>query len=87
MINHAVQLHLSIAQDYLFRKVLPHVEARYGLSMAVQSRTWVDVNLKLFEILGRLSLTGLWIVWLSERMPTSERGDLDAKLRELSKMC
>ena len=86
VINHAVQLHLSIAQDYLFRKVLPHVEARYGLSMAVQSRTWVDVNLKLFEILGRLSLTGLWIVWLSERMPTSERGDLDAKLRELSKM-
>jgi hypothetical protein len=75
VLHHAINLHLTIASELLERKVLPHVEARDALSMAVQTRSSVDVNLKLFDILGRISLTGLWVYWFAER-------DLDMKRKE-----
>lgn len=87
VIDHAVQLHLLIAQDYLFRKILPHVGVRYGISMAVQSRSAVDVNLRLFETLGRIALTGLWIHWMLERIPDTEKTvPLRTQLGELTTM-
>src|SRR6266567_660484 len=42
---YAIQLHLAIATELLERKVLPHVGARDAISMAVQTRSSVDVNL------------------------------------------
>lgn len=87
VIECAVQLHLLIAQEYLFRKILPHVGIRYGISMAVQSRSAVDVNLRLFDILGRIALTGLWVHWMIERMPdTKKAASLRAQLGELTAM-
>lgn len=69
VLNHAIRLHLAIASELLERKILPHVGTRDGISMAVQTRSSVDVNLKLFDILGRIALTGLWVHWFIERYP------------------
>lgn len=43
----------------------PFADKRYALSMAVNSRNAVDINIALFETLGRLSLHGLWLAALS----------------------
>lgn len=42
-------------------KIIPHVSKRYALSNAVHSQSGLDVNLKLFDVLGRLSFHGLWL--------------------------
>jgi hypothetical protein len=57
----------------LDRKILPHVGARDAIAMAIQTRSPVDVNLKLFDILGRIALTGLWYHWLIELHPDADR--------------
>ena len=80
VLRYAIQLHLTIASELLDRKILPHVGTRDGISMAVQTRSAVDVNLKLFDVLGRIALTGLWVHWLIERDPDS-RGRADAQDR------
>lgn len=69
----AIQLHLAIANELLEKKILPHVGTRDGISLAVQASSHVDVNLKLFDVLGRISLTGLWVHWLIEHDPDEAR--------------
>lgn len=56
-------LHAEIANNYLELAVIPHTHKLYGLSSAVHPSCPVDVNLKLFDILGRLSLAGIWTYW------------------------
>lgn len=56
-----LELHLIIAKLLLVEKIGPFADKRYALSMAVNSRNSVDVNIALFETLGRLSLHGLWL--------------------------
>jgi hypothetical protein len=73
VLRYAIRLHLAIASELLERKILPHVGTRDGISMAVRTHSSVDVNLKLFDILGRIAMTGLWVHWLIERDPEAER--------------
>ena len=72
VLHYAIQLHIAIATGFLERKILPHVGTRDGVSMAVRTRTSVDVNLKLFDVLGRIALTALWLHWLIERNPDAK---------------
>ena len=57
-------LHVNIAGLFLELKIAPLVAREHALSMTVQSAEPADVNLKMFETLGRLALTGHWMVWL-----------------------
>ncbi len=59
--DQVLELHISIAQLLLVEKIGPFADKRYALSMAVNSRNAVDINIALFETLGRLSLHGLWL--------------------------
>lgn len=59
--DQVLKLHLSIADLLLVEKIGPFADKRYALSMAVNSRNAVDINIALFETLGRLSLHGLWL--------------------------
>lgn len=43
--------------------MLPHADTRHALSSAVGSHAAIDVNLKLFDLVGRMALRGLWLVW------------------------
>lgn len=60
-----INLHLTIASELLEKKIFPHVNTQHGLSAAIASRSTTDINLALFEILGRVGLAGLWIHWLA----------------------
>jgi hypothetical protein len=57
----------TISSEYLATRILPHVGKRDGLSSAVRSGCDLDVNLKLFDLLSRVAMKGLWGVWLCQR--------------------
>jgi hypothetical protein len=65
VLNQLAELHFQIS-DELNGKVLRHAGEKYAVSAAVRSRSPLDINLKLFEMLGRIALRGLWLTW-SER--------------------
>lgn len=70
-----VHLHLTILAAYVGGKVLPHVDKLHGLSLAMGTRNPLDVNLRMFEVLGRLAMGGLWRMWMIERSgkPATEK--------------
>jgi hypothetical protein len=59
-----VQLHLRIWDELYADKILLHAGNLHALSFAVQSHESLDVNLGLFETLGRVAMGGLWRAWL-----------------------
>lgn len=63
VLNELVELHFTIWDALFEAKILPNVNVRHAISSAVDSHASLDVNLKLFELVGRLSLRGLWLVW------------------------
>lgn len=58
-----LDLHFQIWDEFLGKKVLPYVQVRHGISSSVNTSTSVDINLKLFETLGRIAQRGLWLLW------------------------
>ena len=58
-----VELQFSIWSELYEKKILPHARTRHAISTMVGSHSAVDINLKLFESLGRIALRGLWLVW------------------------
>jgi hypothetical protein len=57
-----VTLHFLIWDELLDKKILPVAGIRHAVSTAVHGAA-VDVNIKLFEVLGRVALRGLWLLW------------------------
>ena len=49
-----------ICYDYLQTNVLPYTNVLHCLSLASKPRNAVDVNIKMFDILGRLCLAAIW---------------------------
>lgn len=80
-----VSLHMSIGETYLNARILPHVAVRHGLSMAVGTNNPVDINLKLFEVLGRLAQSALWIAWLKGQpnLPEDAVAVAEARIQKL----
>lgn len=69
-----VNLHFLIWNELVGRKVLPFVDHEHAISVAVASASPVDVNLKLFTLLGRMAMRGLWHLWFAggaDRLPTA----------------
>jgi len=63
--NALVELHHAIWDELYAKAILPHVDTQHGISSAIRSMSAVDVNLKLFDMVGRIALRGLWLVWLA----------------------
>ena len=63
VLNELAELYFTIWDELFEAKILPNADVRHALSSAVDSHASLDVNLKLFELVGRLSLRGLWLVW------------------------
>lgn len=81
------KLYFQISDELLDGKIIPHVTKRHVLSNAVRSFSSLDVNLKLFDILGRLAINGIWSYWLlllvsKEYLQVSE--ELHARVEEIS---
>lgn len=50
----------QICSDFLRANVLPYADKRHAVSSAVRGSCSLDVNLKLFDLLGRLGVDALW---------------------------
>lgn len=61
VINSLLRLYRLVCNFYLTTKIIPYCHIKHGLSSAVRGGNHIDVNLKLFDILGRLSLEILWL--------------------------
>lgn len=62
-----IQLYLSISESY-YKKLVPHLDSLHAISNAIRGNCDVDVNTKLFDIIGRISLFGIWLNWCFARM-------------------
>lgn len=60
ILDHVLLLCLNVSNKLIVKKVGPHTMHQHALSAAVRSRSSLDVNLALFETLGRAVLLGLW---------------------------
>ena len=60
-----VKLYLSNSELYFAKTTQKHAETLHALSVSVRSREAVDVNLALFELMGRLATRALWTEVLS----------------------
>ncbi|MBI1405993.1 MAG: chemotaxis protein [Caulobacter sp.] len=79
-----VILHSTVSADYLNKAVLPFSQELHALSVSVNSQSRVDINLALFEILGRLGMAGTWLSWHARNAPSdADRANLAAVLVEL----
>lgn len=71
VLNKMISLHQQIIFDFAI-KLKPYTQKLYGISSEINPRCAVDVNLKLFDILGRFSLAGLWGYWTLEHLEKDE---------------
>lgn len=65
-------LYQQICSQFLATNVLPYVKKLHGVSIAIRGSCSLDVNLKLFDLLGRLGTDGLWAYWGSVRCSEAE---------------
>lgn len=72
VLDQLIKLHVLIATTYIEKVIEPSCRARDALGMAVHSRNAVDVNLKLFDVLGRIGMTGLWLKWLGGKIKDAD---------------
>lgn len=60
ILDHVLGLYFAVAEKLVVEKIGPHAPKRHALSASVRSRSALDVNLALFETMGRAVLLGLW---------------------------
>jgi hypothetical protein len=65
------ELHRRIWEELYTGKILPHAAERHALSFAVRSQEPVDINLAMFDTLGRVAIGGLWRMWLAAPASTA----------------
>jgi hypothetical protein len=73
------QAYQQIASSYI-AKMVPHLFKEHALSAAVQGGSPIDANLRMFDLLGRLAIGGLWSY--SALLATSEEDENHAVLRD-----
>ena len=73
-----ISLHGSIADDYITGHVEPRASLRHGLTSAVPSHASLDINLRMFDVLGRVGTRGLWL------LHHAEHGDPDRSEDEVA---
>lgn len=75
------QLFLQTSERYLLKVAYPHANQTHSLSVAVLSREPIDVNIAMFELIGRLALHGIWTEYISKSF-TQSNPNLSGSLTE-----
>lgn len=86
VVRQMIKLHLTISMEFIEQRVMPYAGISYGISMATGSRSSLDVNLALFEVLGRIGLAGLWLHWTGERSDEAGRQRIKNSVIQLTQM-
>ncbi len=76
----------QICSDFLATNVLPHAAKLHGLSSNVAGSCSLDINLKMFDILGRLAVDGIWAYWGVLMCPAEATALRQARQEELFKL-
>ena len=79
--RYLLKLYLSIGHKLIIDKIGAHSQQKFALSFAVRSKSALDVNLALFETMGRASLLGLWHHFIGN-MPTEDNRDAHLTKRD-----
>lgn len=66
VLHQLIELHGIVAAELLDKKIIPHTAKLHAISSAVESRNSVDINLKLFDLIGRIALRGIWQLWAAD---------------------
>ncbi len=64
VVDKSIGLSRGIAALFVQTHVEPYSQAIDGLGISVPSSASIDINLKLFEVLGRVAIHGLWLLWM-----------------------
>ncbi|QIM67006.1 hypothetical protein A4G16_06290 [Mannheimia granulomatis] len=80
-----IMLHMRISEEYIQRAVIPLSQEKYLLSSSIDLSS-VDINLKLFDILSRVSLLGIWNSWLYQRVNEKHKDFLTNRHYELTNL-
>ena len=73
--HHILALYLDVSHRLVADKIGSHARKPYALSSAVQSHSALDVNLALFDALGRTTLLGLWHHFIAFRSDNAEQAE------------
>lgn len=58
-----IETYQKISNEYIKKCIYPFVGNKHAISRGINTRCSIDLNLKLFEILGRVSLHGEWLLY------------------------
>ena len=88
--NRLMELHLRIASEYVDLYIEPRRGIRHGLSFAIPNAAPLDRNLRLFDLVGRVGLSGLWAACQLDAMdpdPSAETvQDLQSRLDRVASL-
>lgn len=84
VLHQVINLHVSISFEFLDKKVLPHVDKLDGIGSSMATRSNVDVNQTLFDLLGRIAMAGMWLQWSSGRTDEDGRQTTREQLARLN---
>lgn len=73
-------LHRTIALAFIEDHVVPYCAIEDGLGISVSPIASVDINLKLFEVLGRVAINGLWLIHIKTAMRNNFSAQLKAEI-------
>ncbi len=59
--NSIMSAYLLLCDNFLQEKIFPHINKKYALSQAIHPLNRVDTNLKMFDLLGKIALQGIWL--------------------------
>ena len=76
----------QISSAFLAQNVLPYVSKLHALSSAVRASCSLDINLKLFDLLGRLAVDGLWAYWGAQHC-SPEETEQKQRMLDGAEMC
>ncbi len=84
----------QITDCFVDQCLIPYADIKHALSHAVRSPCSIDVNIKLFDVLGRLSVKGHWVLDMLSKSyvenppvdgESSEQKKLRLRLKEITK--
>lgn len=75
----------QICSEFLRINVLSYADKLHAVSSAVRGSCGVDVNLKLFDLLGRLGVGALWASWDVQRCSEEESTAKEQMLGEIQR--
>lgn len=76
ILDQFLKLYFTAAELYFEKTAYAHSGDLHALSAAVRSRESVDINLAMFELLGRLAVHGIWTALLQRSLSRDDEGSL-----------